>query len=83
MPKYPVEVQYLLPVWARVIVVAEDADKARQAVIFDESGHTWDNTAEDYEFRAHYDRRVPRDLRRGDRAARRQSRPRAPPRLHP
>jgi len=36
-------------VWACVIVAAEDADKAKQAVIFDESGHTWDNPAEDYD----------------------------------
>jgi hypothetical protein len=35
-------------VWACVIVEAEDADKAKQAVIFDESGHTSDNAAEDY-----------------------------------
>jgi hypothetical protein len=26
-----------------------DADKAKQTVIFDESGHTWDNAAEDYD----------------------------------
>ena len=32
-----------------MIVAAEDADKAKQAVIFDESGHTWDNPAEDYD----------------------------------
>jgi len=49
MPKYAIEVQYLLPVWACVIVEAEDANKAKQAVIFDESGHTWDNAAEDYD----------------------------------
>jgi hypothetical protein len=35
-------------VWACVIVEAQDADKAKEAVIFDESGHTWDNVAEDY-----------------------------------
>jgi hypothetical protein len=49
MPKYAVEVQYLLPVWACVIVEAEDANKAKEVVIFDESGHTWDNAAEDYD----------------------------------
>ena len=47
MPKYAIEVQYLLPVWACVIVEAEDDDSAKQAVIFDDSGHTWDNAAED------------------------------------
>ena len=53
MPKYAVEVQYLLPVWACVIVEAEDAEKAKQAVIFDESGRTWDNAAEDYDSALH------------------------------
>jgi hypothetical protein len=48
MPKYAVEVQYLLPVWACVIVEAENADKAKQAIICDESGHIWDDAAEDY-----------------------------------
>ena len=53
MPKYAVEVQYLLPVWACVIVEAEDADKAERAVMFDGSGHTWDNAAEDYDSALH------------------------------
>jgi hypothetical protein len=53
MPKYAVEVQYLLPVWACVVVEAEDRDKAKQAVIFDESAHTWDNAAEDYDSALH------------------------------
>ena len=49
MPKYVVEVQYLLPVWTCVIVEAENADAAQKAVIFDVSGHTWDHHVEDYE----------------------------------
>jgi hypothetical protein len=49
MPKYAVEVQYLLPVWACVIVEADDAEEAKRAVVFDDSGHTWDNAAEDHE----------------------------------
>ena len=49
MPKYTVEVQYLLPVWTCVIVEAENADAAQKAVMFDESGHTWDLQVEDYE----------------------------------
>jgi len=39
--------------WAYVIVAAEDADKAEEAVIFDESGRTWDNAAEDYDSALH------------------------------
>jgi hypothetical protein len=49
MPKFVVEVQYLLPVWACVIVEANDAAEAKRAVIFDDSGHTWDKAAEDHE----------------------------------
>jgi hypothetical protein len=49
MPKYAVEVQYLLPVWACVIVEAHDAKEAKRAVMFDDSGHTRDNAADDYE----------------------------------
>src|SRR5262245_11627400 len=49
MPKYAVEVQYLLPVWACVIVEAGDAEEAKLAVIFDDSGRSWDNAAEDHE----------------------------------
>jgi hypothetical protein len=49
MPKFAVEVQYLLPVWNCVIVEAENADAAQKAVMFDESGHTWDQQVEDYE----------------------------------
>ena len=41
--------QYLLPVWTCVIVQAENADAAQKAVMFDESGHTWDHQVEDYE----------------------------------
>ena len=49
MPKFAVEVQYLLPVWNCVIVEAENADAAQKAVMFDESSHTWDQQVEDYE----------------------------------
>jgi hypothetical protein len=49
MPKFAVEVQYLLPVWNCVIVEAENADAAQTAVLFDESGHTWDRQVEDYD----------------------------------
>ena len=49
MPKFAVEVQYLLPVWNCVIVEAENADAAQNTVMFDESGHTWDRQVEDYE----------------------------------
>jgi hypothetical protein len=49
MPKFAVEVQYLLPVWNCVIVEAANADAAQKAAMFDESGHTWDQQVEDYE----------------------------------
>jgi hypothetical protein len=49
MPKFAVEVQYLLPVWTCVIVEAENADAGQKAVMFDESSHTWDQQVEDYE----------------------------------
>ena len=49
MPKFAVEVQYLLPVWACVIVEADDAKEAKRAVMFDDSGHTWNKVADDYE----------------------------------
>ena len=49
MPKFAVEVQYLLPVWACVIVEADDAKEARRAVMFDDSGHIGDKAADEYE----------------------------------
>jgi hypothetical protein len=49
MPKFAVEVQYLLPVWNCVIVEAENADASQKAVMFDEDSHTWDQQVEDYE----------------------------------
>jgi hypothetical protein len=49
MPKFAVEVQYLLPMWTCVTVEAENFDAAQKAVMFDESGHTWDHQVEDYD----------------------------------
>jgi hypothetical protein len=46
MPKFAVEVQYLVPVWTCIIVEADNADKAREAALENDD---WEDAEPDYE----------------------------------